>query len=157
MKCGMRAALAVVTALAVCVPAAHAGSVVLTLTRVSLNNVTDAAGTWQFQGGNILKGATKVGQYALTRRTITGGTTSPLNTAQTTITLFFALTSRTAPANITLEGAHDFSAGNFRGSVSGASAWYSWIKGADAIYSSAGGGLETLTISWTGLLQLTLP
>lgn len=158
MKLGIKATLAAaVTALAIWAPAANAGSVVLTLTRTTLINVPDAAGTWQYQGGNILKGTVKVGQYALTRRIISGGTTTPLNTAATTITLFFALASGTAPQNVTLQGAHDFSAGSFRGSVSAASAQYGWIKGADAVYSASTAGQETLSISWMASPQLTLP
>jgi hypothetical protein len=158
MKLGIKAALiAALTALALWTPAANAGSVVLTLTRTTLNNVPDAAGTWQYEGGNIFKGTVKVGQYALTRRSIIGGTTTPLNTAATTITLFFALASGTAPQNVTLQGAHDFTIGNFRGSVSAASGQYGWIKGADAVYSVPAAGHETLTISWTASPQLTLP
>ena len=158
MKLGIKAAfVAALTALAIWAPAANAGSVVLTLTRTTLNNVPDAAGLWQHEGGNIFKGAVKVGQYATVRRVTNGGTTAPLNTAATTITLFFALAAGTAPQNVTLQGAHDFGPGNFQGSVSGASTRYAWIRGADASYSSPAAGTETLVISWTGAAQLTLP
>ena len=54
-------------ALAAFVPLAHAGSVGLTLTRTTLTNVSDAAGLWQHQAGNIMKGGVKVGQYLLHR------------------------------------------------------------------------------------------
>ena len=116
MKLGMKALVAA-SAIALFAPLANAGSVALTLTRTSLTNVADAAGLWQHQGGDIMKGAVKVGQYALHRRVTTGGTTAPLNTAMTTLTLFFGAQAGTAPQNVTLEGAHDFSAGNFRGSA----------------------------------------
>jgi hypothetical protein len=158
MKLGIKAAVAAAaTAIAIWAPTAHAGSVVLTLTRVTLNNVPDAAGLWQHEGGNIFKGAVKVGQYSLHRRVTTGGTTAPLNTAMTTITLFFATAAGSAPQNITLQGAHDFGPGNFRGSVSAASNKYTWIEGGDATYTTPAAGTETLSISWNGAAQLTLP
>ena len=157
MKLGMKALVAA-SAIALFAPLANAGSVALTLTRTSLTNVADAAGLWQHQGGDIMKGAVKVGQYALHRRVTTGGTTAPLNTAMTTLTLFFAAQAGTAPQNVTLEGAHDFSAGNFRGSVSAASNRFTWIQGGDASYSSAAAvGSLNLVISWNGASQLTLP
>jgi len=161
MKLGTKA-LVVASAIALWAPLANAGSVVLTLTRTALTNVDDAAGRWQHQSGNIMKGAVKVGQYALHRRVTTGigggGTGAPLNTAMTTITLFFAAAGGSAPQNVTLQGAHDFTAGNFRGSVSGASNRFTWIQGGDATYApAAAAGASTLVISWTGAAQLTLP
>jgi hypothetical protein len=156
MKLGIKA-LAVAAALAVWTPLANAGSVVLTLSRVSLNNVVDAAGLWQHEGGNVMKGGVKIGQYALHRRVTNGGTGAPLNTAMTSITLFLATAAGSAPQNITLQGAHDFGPGNFRGSVSAASNRYTWIHGGDAIYSSPGAGTLSLTIYWNGASQLTVP
>ena len=154
----LRTLLVVVLAMLCCAEAVHAGGVTLTLTRKTLTNVVDAAGTWQHQGGDILKGTVKVGQYALHRRVTTGGTDGVLNTAMTTITLFFSLAATTAPENVTLEGAHSFSAGNFRGSVSAASNRYNWIRGADATYVPVSATTNfTLTLSWTGASQLTLP
>ena len=156
MKLGIKV-LIVTAAIAIWAPLANAGSIALTLTRVSLNNVPDVAGTWQHEGGNILKGGVKIGQYALHRRVTNGGTTAPLNTAMTTITLFFATAAGSAPQNVTLQGAHDFGVGNFRGSVSAASNRYTWIHGADATYSSPAAATLTLIISWNGAAQLTLP
>lgn len=157
MKFGTKA-LAIASVVALWAPLANAGSVGLTLTRTALTNVNDAAGLWQHQSGNIMKGAVKVGQYALHRRVTTGGTTAPLNTAMTTITLFFATAAGSAPQNVTLQGAHDFGPGNFRGSVSGASNRFSWIQGGDATYSpGAAVGSLNLVISWNGASQLTLP
>ncbi len=65
------------TTLAIVVPlllAAHAyaGSVSLTLNRVSLTNVDDAAGRWQHEGGTVFKGGIQIGNYALTRRVTFG-------------------------------------------------------------------------------------
>ena len=130
---------------------AMAGSVVLTLKRSTLNNVDDAAGRWQHEGGTVLKGTTTVGQYAIHRR-VTNGGTDVQNTAMETVTLFFSNTG-SPPQNVTLQGAHHFSNGNFVGSVSAASNRFSWIKGADAVIA----GSTTLTISWEGAPQITLP
>ena len=134
---------------------ATAGSVSLQLTRTSLQNVDDAAGRWQHEGGNVLKSKVVIGQYLIVRR-VTLPATSSLNTAATSITLFLGTSSSTAPSNITLQGAHNFSAGNFRGSVSAASNRYTFLQGADATYSSAS-GTETLVMSWNGSNQLTVP
>ena len=103
----------------------------------------------------MLKSRVVIGQYLIVRR-VTLPATSSLNTAATSITLFIGTSSATAPGNITLQGAHNFSAGNFRGSVSGASNRYTFLQGADATYSSAA-GTETLVMSWNGSSQLTVP
>jgi hypothetical protein len=131
-------------------PQAMAGGVSLTLARTTLNNVDDAAGRWQHEGGNILKGSAAVGQYAIHRRVTNGGTTVQ-NTAMETVTLFFSNTGL-PPQNVTLQGAHHFSNGHFAGSVSAASNRYSWIIGADAVIN-----VNTLIINWGGSNQLTLP
>jgi hypothetical protein len=133
---------------------AMAGGVSLTLVRSTLNNVDDAAGRWQHEGGNIQKGSATVGQYAITRRVTTSGTTVQ-NTAMETITLFFSNTG-TPPQNVTLQGAHHFNNGHFAGSVSAASNHFSWIKGADAAIN-VNNNIFTLTIQWVGANQLTLP
>ena len=137
-------------------PVASAGAVTLQLVRTSLTNVNDAAGLFQHEGGNVRKANVVIGQYLIIRR-VTLPATSPLNTAATSITLFLGTASATAPNNITLQGAHNFSAGNFRGSVSAASNRYTFIQGADSTYSSAGAGTSNLFMSWNGSSQLTVP
>lgn len=135
--------------------AANAGSVALQLVRTSLNNVNDAAGLFQHEGGNVVKSKVTIGQYLIVRR-VTNPATTALNTAATSITLFLGTSSTTAPHNITLQGAHNFSAGNFRGSVSGASNRYTFLQGADATYTNAA-GTENLIMTWNGSNQLTVP
>ncbi|MFZ2447911.1 MAG: hypothetical protein WAW37_16260 [Syntrophobacteraceae bacterium] len=140
---------------------AFAGQVVVQLQKVTgPTNINDAAGQVEYEGGNIKKDGTKVGQYAIERRRINGGTTGTFSTAMTTITLFFGQnTTTSAPDNITIQGAHGFGPGDFRGSVSAASSKYTWTVGADATYSVVTGSttLKNLTISWTGSRSLTLP
>ena len=133
-------------------PQAMAGGVQLTLARLSLTNVEDAAGRWQHEGGNIQKGTATVGQYAIHRRITKDGTTVQ-NTAMETVTLFFSNTG-SPPQNVTLQGAHHFSNGNFAGSVSAASNHFSWIIGADAMINAA---THMLIIQWGGAIHLTLP
>ncbi len=138
--------------------AALAGTVTLTLTRVStLTNVTDTAGTTQHEAGTISKGANVVGEYFIQRR-VESLANPAFNTGAEHITLFFPVKQRAnlAPENITIDGAHDFSSGAFKGSVSAASGWYSWIQNADAVYA-AGTGIETLTLNWNAANGLTLP
>lgn len=135
---------------------AVAGTVSLTLVRSTLQNVDDPAGRWQFEGGDITKGGIVVGQYAIHRRVTYGGTDAQ-NTAMTTVTLFFA-NRASAPHNITLQGAHSFNDGRFAGSVSAASNRFSWITDADAAIAPSGTiGTQTLTITWVGANQLTVP
>jgi len=131
---------------------AYAGSVSLTLNRVSLTNVDDAAGRWQHEGGTVFKGGIQIGNYALTRRVTFGGTDQQ-NTAMLTITLFFF--KSIPPENITLQGSHDFSSGRFIGGVSATSGRYTWIR--DAIFAGTAGSTTTLTISWLGAAQLSVP
>jgi hypothetical protein len=137
---------------------ALAGTTTLTLTRSTLINVTDGAGTTQHEAGSISRGATVLGEYFIERRVDT--LPSPMfNTGAARITLFFkpkAGGTSTAPENVTIEGAHDFGSGGFKGSVSAASAPYNWIIGADAWYTAAG-GTETLHVVWTASDALKLP
>jgi hypothetical protein len=128
---------------------AYAGSLSLTLNRLAFSNVVDAAGLWQHEGGTVLKGATQIGNYAISRRVTTGGTEAQ-NTAALTVTIFFL--GATPPDSITLQGTHSFSTGGVAGSVSAASSKYDWIRSA-----SFAGNTKTLTLTWLGSNSLTLP
>ncbi len=93
----------------------------------------------------------KVGNYAVTRRVTSGGTDAQ-NTAMVTLTIFFL--REKPPQNITLQGAHDFNSGVYKGSVSAASQKYNWIRDASFIGNTA---KDTLTIQWLESPGLTLP
>ncbi|MEW5596632.1 hypothetical protein ABGT24_24635 [Peribacillus frigoritolerans] len=95
-------------------------SMSLTLNRLTLENVDDAAGRWQIEGGQVFGGNIHIANYASTKRIVNQGT-SPQNTAMLTLTLFFIGASGQPPQNITLQGSHDFNSGNQIGSVSAAS------------------------------------
>jgi hypothetical protein len=91
----------------------------LTLTTISLTNVDDGAGTWQFEGGQASHGQQQVANYASVKRVISGGAQ---NTAMLIMTIFFL--GGNQPDSITLQGAHDFNSGDQVGSVSAASGQY---------------------------------
>lgn len=124
---------------------AFAGTTTLTLTRGSLTNVNDAAGSWQIEGGQLFNGGRQIGDYACTRRTVTvgAGGTSPQNTAMLTCTLF--ISGGRPPENVTFQGAHDYSSGGYIGSVSAASGSYAFLRGATF---SGNTGAGTVTLTW---------
>ena len=91
-----------------------------TLVRECLNNVDDAAGRWQIEGGRVLEKDKHVANYSSVKRVSCG--THEQNTAMLWITLFYI--KEKPPQNITLHGAHDFNSGGEIGSVSAASATF---------------------------------
>jgi len=93
-------------------------ALVLILERTTLQNVDDAAGRWQFEGGSVVERDRQVGHYASTKRVIFGATDAQ-NTAMLTLEVFF--TPQLPPENIVLQGSHDFNSGKEVGSVSAAS------------------------------------
>lgn len=101
----------------------------LELQRNTLKNVDDAAGRWQHEGGEVFFRGKHIGNYALHRRVTYGGTDSQ-NTAMLTMTIFFFSGKSDAPQNITLQGSHDFSSGEYVGSVSASSCDYLKLQGA---------------------------
>jgi len=105
---------------------AHAGSLDLVIHQNSLKGVSDSAGSWQYEGGKVfittgvvneISAIAYIADYAITRRTIIGGTEAQ-NTAMLTMTIF--LIGNKPPQNITLQGSHDFSSSKYIGSVSAA-------------------------------------
>ncbi|HEX6160048.1 MAG TPA: hypothetical protein VF111_07775 [Thermoanaerobaculia bacterium] len=146
----MKRLVAIAVLLILTTPAAFAGTSNLTLKRVSLNNVADAAGSWQFEGGTVFRGATQVGHFAATRRMITGGTNA-LNTSMFTMTLFFTVGNQNPPRNVTLQGAWTFSPGGAIGGVSAASPPYAFLQH-DGTFriNPTGPGAYNLVINWTG-------
>lgn len=90
----------------------------LMLERTTLNNVDDAAGRWQYEGGTVFEEKRQVGYYASTKRVIFGATDAQ-NTAMLTLEVFF--TPQMPPQNIVMQGSHDFNSGGEIGSVSAAS------------------------------------
>jgi len=124
------------------------------LLRTSLATTADAVGEWQHEGGNIRKSGVNIGRYVIVRR-VTRPATSSQTTAATTITLFIG--SSAELDNITLQGAHHFQIGNFKGSVSAASNRYPWIVGAVSGYVSTGSSTSRLTLNWLGANQQTVP
>ncbi len=98
---------------------ASAATVTYKLVRLTLTNVSDAAGLWQHEGGDVRNANNvKIGKYALHRRVTTGGTNEQ-NTAMVTLTIFYL--GGSPPRNITLQGAHSYNNGRYVGGVSATS------------------------------------
>jgi hypothetical protein len=87
-------------------------SLTYTLVRECLNNVEDAGGRWQIEGGKVLEKETLLGHYSSVKRVSCG--TQAQNTAQLWMTLFIK------GENMTLHGSHEFNSGGEVGSVSAA-------------------------------------
>jgi hypothetical protein len=92
--------------------------VTLQTQRLSLENVNDASGGWQHEGGRLLLAGRHIANYIVVRRVTLSGT-APQNTAAVTMTIF--LLGTTPPHNLTLQGSHDYHSGRYIGSVSAAS------------------------------------
>jgi hypothetical protein len=116
------------------------------LKRVTLINVPDAAGLWQYEAGTVFRSGTQVGAFAATRRLV-NGTNPPAD--MFTLTLFF---KGNPPQNVTLMGSWFTSPGGGIGGVSAASAPYQFLQH-DGTFTMipAGAGAYTLTINWTGV------
>ena len=96
-----------------------------TLARDCLDNVDDAAGRFQIEGGKVLDKTKKhVANYSSVKRISCG--TKEQNTAMLWLTLFYI--GEKPPQNMTRHGSHDFNSGGEIGSVSAASNSFSmWI------------------------------
>ncbi|HEY6922926.1 MAG TPA: hypothetical protein VI653_05625 [Steroidobacteraceae bacterium] len=138
------------------VAAAQAGTQTFELVRGTLQNIPDAAGSYQYEGGTLENALGKaIGTYLIVRRTGSGA--ERFNTGATTITLFFPpAPSINAPPVVTIQGSWSFSSGNFKGSVSAASLEFHWIVGADAASTTLAGTTSKLVLSWIGSNQLQL-
>jgi|SRR5215469_4951984 len=104
-------------------------ALVLILERTTLQNVDDAAGRWQFEGGSVVERDRQVGHYASTKRVIFGATDAQ-NTAMLTLEVFF--TPQLPPENIVLQGSHDFNSGKEVGSVSAVSSAFTTISASNS-------------------------
>ncbi len=142
---------------ALCSTQAYAGGASLTLSRVSLDNVDDATGRWQHEAGNVLKGTTTVGTYVIIRRVTYAGTSVYNAAAETVHLLLPAAGEAMPPQNITLQGVHSFNSGTFIGGVSATSTHYTFAQGGQATIVIPASGVQTLTLTWNGSNQLTLP
>lgn len=143
MKTNIKMGVLTILALFAFATAVHAGTFAsldqnfkFELERNSLTNVNDAAGRWQHEGGLVYYRGVYVGDYAIHRRVTWGGTDNQ-NTAMLTMTIFFFKGNSEAPQNITMQGSHDFSSGEYVGSVSAASQEYLKLQGAYFIGNTA--------------------
>lgn len=106
-------------------------------------------GRWQHEGGRVhcADHGKLIGDYIVYRRVTFSGA-EPQNTAMLTMTLFFR--GEHPPQNITLQGSHDFSSGNYIGSVSAASSRFAGVRGQSFSGVATTLGESLLTIEGLG-------
>jgi len=90
----------------------------LTLEGLSLKNIDDAEGRWQYEGGQIIEGERAVGWFASTKRMVFGKG-SRTNIAALRMEMFFL--PNHPLKNLILQGEHDFATDAGTGSVGSAS------------------------------------
>ena len=110
--------MGVVAALAVmAVAPSQAATVTYNLVRTStLTNVDDTEGRWQFDGGEVFVGATRVGYYTRKKR-VSFGIPSSINKAAMEMTVIWG----SGDYNFTVQGSHFFGTGATVGGVSATS------------------------------------
>jgi hypothetical protein len=95
-------------------------ALVFTLVPGCNTNISDAAGLWEIEGGQVLQNKVRVADYSIVRRTSCG--TKQQNTSMLWLTLFFLEASTAGQQNMTLHGAQNLGSGQEDGSVSAATA-----------------------------------
>jgi hypothetical protein len=120
---------------------AQAASATLDLNQLTLTGITDAAGRWQYAGGEVYLDGAYIANYATVRRVVTDGTVP--NAAMVTMTIL--IQGEDPPQSVTLQGVHSYNTGGYTGSISAASSSYSWLIGATFSGSTS---TDTLTITW---------
>jgi len=104
----------------------------------TLTNVNDAEGRWQFDGGDVYLGNTKVGYYTRKKR-VSFGIPSSVNKSSMELTIIWAW----GDYNFTLQGSHHFGSGREVGGVSATSAGFTFLS--DATFA---GNHNEITITY---------
>jgi hypothetical protein len=104
----------------------------------TLTNVNDAEGRWQFDGGDVYLGNTKVGYYTRKKR-VSFGIPSSINKSSMEMTIIWAWGNY----NFTVQGSHYFGTGTEVGGVSATSAGFTAYQ--DATFA---GNYNTITITY---------
>lgn len=91
----------------------------------TLTNVTDTEGRWQFDGGDVYIGSTKVGYYTRHKR-VSFGIPSSTNKSSMEMTIIWAW----GDYNFTVQGSHYFGTGTEVGGVSATSAGFTAYQNA---------------------------
>ena len=117
----------------------HAATVTYNLVQKStLTNVSDTEGRWQFDGGDVYLGSTKVGHYTRHKR-VSFGIPSSINRSSMEMTIIWAW----GDYNFTVQGSHYFGTGTEVGGVSATSAGFTAFQ--DATFA---GDHTSLTITY---------
>lgn len=118
---------------------AQAATVTYNLVQKStLTNVNDTEGRWQFDGGEVYVGTTKVGYYTRKKR-VSFGIPSTINKSSMEMTIIWGW----GDYNFTLQGSHYFGTGTEVGGVSATSSGFTAFS--DATFS---GNHKAVTISY---------
>ena len=91
----------------------------------TLTNVSDTEGRWQFDGGDVYIGSTKVGYYTRHKR-VSFGIPSSINKSSMEMTIIWAW----GDYNFTVQGSHYFGTGTEVGGVSATSAGFTAYQNA---------------------------
>jgi len=111
---------------------AQAATVTYTLVKKSaLTNVNDGEGRWQFDGGDVYVGATKVGHYTRKKR-VSFGIPAAVNKSSMEMTIIWA----SGDHNFTVQGTHYFGTGREVGGISATSPGFSAFDNAKFAGSS---------------------
>ncbi|HKE95014.1 MAG TPA: hypothetical protein VKB34_11950 [Povalibacter sp.] len=104
----------------------QAATATYSLVRTStLTNVDDTEGRWQFDGGDVYVGATKVGYYVRKKR-VSFGVPASINKAAMEMTVIWG----SGDYNFTVQGSHYFGTGSTVGGVSATSAGFTAFNNA---------------------------
>ena len=118
---------------------ASATTVTYNLTQKStLTNVDDSEGRWQFDGGEVYLGTTKVGYYTRKKR-VSFGIPASINKSSMEITVIWG----TGDYNFTAQGSHYFSTGYEVGGISATTPGFTVFNNATFT-----GGPTSLTITY---------
>ena len=131
------AALAGVLATMTALPS-QAATVTYNLVKKStLTNVDDAEGRWQFDGGEVYVGQTRVGYYTRKKR-VSFGIPSSVNKSSMEMTIIWAW----GDYNFTVQGSHYFGTGAEVGGVSATSSGFTAFQDA-----TSAGNSNSITIT----------
>lgn len=119
-------------------PAQAATATYQLVQKSTLTNVNDTEGRWQFDGGEVYVGSTKVGYYTRKKR-VSFGIPSSINKSSMEMTIIWAW----GDYNFTVQGSHYFGTGKEVGGISATSTGFTAYS--DATFA---GDHQAITITY---------
>lgn len=120
------------------IPAQAATATYKLVQKSTLTNVNDTEGRWQFDGGEVYVGSTKVGYYTRKKR-VSFGIPSSINKSSMEMTIIWAW----GDYNFTVQGSHYFGTGKEVGGISATSTGFTAFS--DATFA---GDHQAITITY---------